>query len=421
MPFADYIAFAARHRRFLAFGFLLTFTSSAGQTYFIGLFGPELREVFALSHTGWGSLYLIGTLASALILPWTGQWIDRLDLRLYVGLALAGLAIACLMISLSQSVVMLTVAIFLLRQTGQGITSHAAATSMARYHGPDRGKALALASTGMAFAEALLPLLAVLGIAWLGWRLTYSLAGAFILLLLLPMALWLLRGHKERHQRHLASIGKSTISGGSGYDGHTRRQMLSEIGFYLLLPAFTAPSVIVTAQFFHHLTLAESKGWSATWMTGNYWVFALFAVISSLAAGPLIDRLTARRVIPLFLLPLTMALILVAPVQGDLWLLPYLALLGCSSGIAFTGFNAVWPELFGIRHLGAIRSLTGAIGVFASALGPVITGILLDAGLTMSSIGLGYAGYCIIATLLLLQALRQPIGAQEQSRLGHVG
>lgn len=406
MSLVDYITFAGRHRQFLAFGFLLTFTSSAGQTFFIGLFGPEVRLAFDLSHTEWGGLYLAGTLASAMVLPWSGQLIDRMDLRLYVLLALVGLAVACLVMSLAQSIIMLTIAIFLLRQAGQGVTSHAAATSMARYHGNDRGKALAIASTGIAVGEAILPVLAILAIASLGWRNTYGLAGLVILLVMLPAALWLLRGHRARHDLHLARTVAATSSSPTPSNDRTRRQMLGEPRFYLMLPAFVAPSFIMTALFFHHLTLAEGKGWSATWMTGQYWVFALSAVIASLAAGPLIDRLTAARIMPLFLVPLTMALFLLTPAEAAGWLILYLALLGLTSGIAFTGFTALWAELYGASHLGAIRSLVGAISVFASALGPVTAGALLDAGTAMETIALGFAAYCLGATLLLLQALR---------------
>lgn len=408
MLLIDYLAFTGRHRRFLAFGFLLTFASSAGQTFFIGLFGPDIRETFGLDHTGWGGLYLIGTLASAFVLPWTGQLIDRLDLRWYVAFALVGLAVACLAMSLAHSIVTLTIAIFLLRQMGQGVTSHAAATSMARYHGPDRGKALAIASIGMAAGEAILPILAILAIAGIGWRATYGLASAIIILLLLPLALLLLSRHGDRHRRHLADQkGRKTVDRTKVPD-HNRRQMLTDPRFYLLLPAFTAPSIIMTALFFHHLTLADSKGWSAAWMTGQYWVFAASAVVSSLAAGPLIDRLSARRIMPLFLLPMVMALILLAPSEAAIWLLPYLALLGLTAGLAFTGFTALWAELYGTAHLGAIRSLAGAISVFASALGPVMAGVLLDAGMAMDVIGLGFAGYALVATLSLIQALRLP-------------
>lgn len=419
MALVDYLTFAGRHRRFLAFGFLLTFTSSAGQTFFIGIFGPEIRDAFDLSHTGWGSLYLIGTLASALILPWTGQLIDRLDLRWYVAFALIGLAIACLAMSLIQSLLALTIAIFLLRQMGQGVASHAAATSMARYFGPDRGKALAIASTGIAAGEAILPILAILGISVIGWRMTYGLTSVFILFVLLPAALLLLRDHTDRHQRHLhAERARASVNLGDVKD-RNRRQMLTEPRFYLMLPAFVAPSIIMTALFFHHLTLAEGKGWTAIWMTGQYWVFALFAVTGSLAAGPLIDRLSAKRIMPLYLTPMVMALILLVPAEAPLWVVPYLALLGLTAGLAFTGFSALWAELYGTGHLGAIRSLAGAIGVFASALGPVLAGVLLDRGVSMEIIGLGFAGYGLIATLLLLQALRMPVANKVEEVFRH--
>lgn len=406
MSLADYFAFAGRHRRFLAFGFLLSFTSSAGQTFFIGLFGPAIRSDFELSHTEWGSLYLVGTLASAFLLPWTGQLIDRFDLRLYVAMALFGLACACFAMSMTHSVLFLAVAIFLLRQTGQGLTSHAAATSMARYHGPDRGKALAIASVGIAVAEAILPLLAVLAIVSFGWRQTYGLAGLVILFVLLPGTLWLIGDHKKRHRQHLAMMQEPVAPGQSSNRHHTRWQMLSEPRFYMILPAFLAPSFIMTALFFHHLTLADGKGWSATWMTGQYWIFALCAILASLASGPLIDRFTAMRVMPLFLLPLVIALVLLTPAEAPLWLLPYLAFLGLTSGLAFTGFSALWAELYGAKHLGAIRSLASAISVFASALGPVTVGLLLDAGMMMETIGLGFAAYCLGATCLLVHALR---------------
>ena len=77
----EYFTFLARQRRFLLFGLLLTFTSSAGQTYFIGIFGPEIRLSFDLSHTQWGSVYLAGTLLSTAFLPFSGQLIDRIDTR----------------------------------------------------------------------------------------------------------------------------------------------------------------------------------------------------------------------------------------------------------------------------------------------------------------------------------------------------
>lgn len=83
MPFSGYLEFLARQRRFVAFGFVMAFASSFGQTYFIGIFGPGIQAEFDLSHTLWGAIYMVGTIASALLLPWSGRRIDTLDLRTY--------------------------------------------------------------------------------------------------------------------------------------------------------------------------------------------------------------------------------------------------------------------------------------------------------------------------------------------------
>ena len=403
-PLQQYLSLTRNHARFLAFGFLMAFTSSAGQTYFIGIFGPDIREVFELNHTQWGSIYLIGTLCSALILPWSGQLIDRIDLRRFTAIVVIGLSMACLTISLTSSVVMLTVAIFLLRHFGQGLTSHTSITSMARYMEGNRGKAIAIASMGYSTGEALLPVIAVGAILLLGWRSTYMVT-ALCVLGLVPILLWTLRGHGDRHQKFTDqqtkdSGDKETVV------SKTRKQMLREPRFYLLLPAILAPSYIGTGLFFHHLTLADAKGWSAIWVTGNYWLYALCTIVTSLMAGPIIDRFTAARVLPYYLVPLILALMLLIPAKDSIWVLPYMILIGINTGIHFTGVSALWAEIYGTRHLGGIKSTVGAIGVFASALGPVSIGIILDMGYTFNAVCIYFSIFSVISTGLLLKGLK---------------
>ena len=128
MPLVAYARFAAAHRRLIAFGFLAAFASSYGQTYFIGIFGPAIQAEFGLSHTAWGTIYMLGTLGSAILLPWTGKQIDRLDLRLYTSLVGLLAVLACVVTALAIDPVMLVIAIFLLRQSGQGLMSHVGIT-----------------------------------------------------------------------------------------------------------------------------------------------------------------------------------------------------------------------------------------------------------------------------------------------------
>ena len=119
MQSSNYIRFAVDNRRFLAFGFLVALSSSFGQTFFIGVFGPGLREEFGLTHGDWGLVYMAGTLASALVLPWSGRLIDRIDLRVFSAAVFIGLAAACFVMATTGHVAVLVLAIFLLRQFGQ--------------------------------------------------------------------------------------------------------------------------------------------------------------------------------------------------------------------------------------------------------------------------------------------------------------
>lgn len=409
MPVRSYLRLAASQPRLLGFGFAMTFSSSIGQTYFIGAFGPAIQQEFALGHGAWGAIYMAGTLLSAALLPWTGAGIDRLALARFTALVVAALVAAAAFMALVPAAGLLIVAVFLLRQAGQGLASHTGTTAMARHFFADRGKAVALASLGFAVGETVLPVLAVLAIAAVGWRATYG-GAALILALALPPLLWaLLRGTAARPPQAVARAPGASASGANGASGPrswTRREILRDPRFYLLLPGVVAPSFVVTALFFHHLTLAEIKGWGAAWLTGSYWVYAVGSVLATLCVGPLIDRITAVRVLPGFLLPLAAGLLIIWAFDDPLWAWPYLFLIGLTSGLAYAAVTALWAEVYGVAHLGAIRALAVAISVFASALGPVVLGGLMDAGSTVETICLLFALYCLVASLLLIAGLK---------------
>ncbi len=409
----EYWRFARANPRFLGFGFLLAFLSSAGQTYFVGVFGSDIQADFGLEPGSWGRIYMLGTLASALVINWSGSLIDRYDLRLFAAASLVGLAAACLVISAATTLPLLIFAVFLLRQFGQGLTSHTGITSMARYHDTDRGKAIALAAIGFATGEACLPVLGIYLAATIGWRETFRLV-ALAVLVSISLALWLLRGQRARHAAHAAELERRAAANPATGD-YTRRQVLGELRFYLLLPAMTSPAMIGTAMFFFPAEIATAKGWSPLWLTGNYWLYSTVSVATTIYSGLLIDRYTARRVVPLFLLPLALALLVINLAEHRFVVWPYLLLMGVSFGIYFPGLSALFAELYGARHLGAIKSLTNAIMVFASALGPAIMGTLLDFGFSFFAIALTFAAFSLGATVLLAYALRMPSRARAES------
>ena len=264
MNSSGYLRFAIENRRFLAFGLLVSFASSPGQTIFIGVFGPELRAEFGLSHGEWSSIYMAGTLLSALVLPWSGRQLDRFDLRHFtlavsIGLTVAclamastagvGLTVACLAMASTAGVVWLIAAVFLLRQFGQGLMSMTAMTSMARYFDANRGKAISIGALGLAIGEAGLPFFTVLAIGAIGWRPTYVVTGVIVALAVAPAVYWLLKGHGERHRRHL-ELHHAPVLATNGGRSWTRAEVLRDTRFYLLMVGMVAPSLVMTGMIF---------------------------------------------------------------------------------------------------------------------------------------------------------------------------
>ena len=409
MSSAGLFKFAVANRRFIAFGFLAASASSFGQTYFIGIFGPVFQAEFGLSHTIWGSIYLIGTLASAAMLPVSGKLIDHIPLRRYALWVCGLLMLACGLTTLVNGAITLIFSIFLLRHAGQGLMSHIAITTMARYFSAGRGRAIAIATLGFSLGEALLPFLAVLAIASYGWRWTYGGVVLYLGLIVIPIFLLLLKDLGDRPPADTAPMSRAEQKQIQQQRSWTRAEVLRDPRIYLLLPGLLAAPIISTAMFFHHLTLAGAKGWSYAWITGSYLIYAVSTVITALIVGQTIDRLGAVRLVPFMLLPLISAMIVIAVFNNPFAVWLYMVLMGINIGIAHTSVSAMWAEMYGVKHLGAIRSLATAVGVFGTALGPVTLGSLMDWGLPIEHVCLIFAGYSVIGTCLMVATFRHKI------------
>ncbi|MGC1082204.1 MFS transporter, partial [Pantoea agglomerans] len=103
--------------------------SSFGQTYFVSLYGQDLRQAFGLSDGGLGGLYAAGTVMSAVTLTWAGRMIDYTTTRRFTLAVTLLLITACLLVSGAQAAWMLCAGFYLLRLGGQGLMVHTALTA----------------------------------------------------------------------------------------------------------------------------------------------------------------------------------------------------------------------------------------------------------------------------------------------------
>ncbi len=391
------LTFLRAHGQLLGFGLTMAMCSSFGQTFFISLFGAEIRAALGLSHGGFGTLYALGTLGSAALLVFGGRLIDRWPLVLFAGTVLGGLAIACLAMSAVESVAGLALAIFGLRFFGQGLSSHASLTAMARYFERERGRAVAIASLGYPAGEALWPPLVVALLVGFSWRTLWLGAAIVLVLVALPLVLWLLKGHGARD---IALKARSRDGAGDA----TLGQALREGRFWLRMPALLAPSFISTGLIFHQVHIAATKGWPMSLMAGSFSFYALGSVASVMLIGGLVDRMSARRLVPFFLTPLVCACLALAASDAPYMAPVFFALLGVGAGATTSILGTLWAELYGVAHLGAIRAFAQAAMVFSTGLAPAVLGLLIDAGVGAGAIALGCAAYCFGASTLAFAA-----------------
>lgn len=388
-------AFLANNSRPLAAGFLLTFFGSFGQTFFIALFGGHFRAEFGLSAGGFGGVYAVATLASAAAMIYAGQLVDRVPPQVYVAVIVAGLAAAAIALGAlpTSSVLFLGLVLFLLRLGGQGLMTHAAMTTMARVFDRSRGQAISFASIGHAAGEAVFPIMAVALIAFVGWRGAWLTIGFLLALLVAPLLTWLAGGAvKAAFARTRTAAARGQAQG-----DWTRRQVLRDPLFFVLLPATLTPPLINTGVFFHQVPLIEAKGWTLSIFAAAFATYAVSTVAGTLVGGRLVDRASASAVLRFALLPLAAGLLFMAMTDVPAIAHVYMVLAGVSAGIYYTLSTALWAEIYGVTHLGAIRALTAAAMVLSTALSPPVLGWLIDAGISIDAILVGCAAWTLAA------------------------
>jgi MFS family permease len=327
---------------------------------------------------------------------------------------LLGLAGATAVMAFASAVWVLVIAVFLLRLMGQGMMGHTAMMAMARWFVATRGRAIAIAGLGVALGEATMPILFVALKSYFDWRMLWLAAAgcpALLAILLFPLL------SRERTPQSFAAQSGSLGMRGRNW---TRTEVLRQRLFWLRLPMLLGPGAWNTAFFFHQVHFAEVKGWTHLELVALFPVMTVSGIASMLVTGWLIDRFGSTRIVGLHLLPLVGGYAIMG-LTGRLGAAAVgMVMMGLAVGANSTLSSSLWAEAYGTAHLGRIRAMVGAIMVLGSAIGPGVTGWLIDKGWTMPDQCLGIAAYFLLAAglgalggagarRLLGQRERQPV------------
>ena len=369
--------------------------SSFGQTYFISIFSGEIRNTFNLSHGDWGIIYGFGTFASAIVMIWAGGLTDIMRVRKLGPMVLCALSTSCLFMAFNPVVALLPVVIFCLRLTGQGMSTHIAAVAMSRWFVNNRGKALSISNLGFSFGEAIIPLFLVSALIYFSWQKIWIIA-ALVTIFSIPILIWLLR-----QERSPQSIDAEDQSWGMNKLHWTRKKTISHPLFWFMMPAVIGQSAFNTAFFFQQVHFSEIKGWEHLSLVSMFPIYTGVAICMMILSGILLDKFGTAKLIPYFQLPMIIAFILFAFGETLYSALLGFIFLGITSGANTTLPNAFWAEFFGTKHLGSIKAAAAAAMVLGSAIGPALTGILLDFDISLNLQYVGISTFFIISSLLM--------------------
>ena len=381
----------------IIFGFIFTFFSSFGQSFFLGLFNPSIRETLSITHGQFGSIYASATLLSSFILIWVGKKIDDIDISKFAFFVIVLLAFSCFFFSKISSVMFLFFAILLMRFSGQGMMSHTATTTISRYFTKSRGKALSTAWFGLSSAEFILPVLTIYLLTFIDWRNIWIII-SLIVIGFLPLASFVLVKKLNFESREASDDSDKSVENIKSWK---RSEVIKDYRFYILGANMLAMPWITTGIFVYQSFILSSKNWGPFVIAKSFMAYSILSVITLFISGFLIDKFTSRKILMYMNLPLLLSSIVIIFFNDPKISFLFLGLIGISNGLANVLGSSTWAEIYGVRYIGSIKALTTALMVFSTAFGTALYGLLIDRGYSIEQIATVSATYISIALIFL--------------------
>jgi len=389
--------FKSLNFKVILFGFIFTFFSSFGQSYFLGLFNSSIRDALSISHGQFGSIYASATLLSSFLIIWIGKKIDDVNVIKFAFFVVIFLSISSFFFSKINSVVYLFIAIFLMRLFGQGLMSHTASTTVSRFFDRSRGKALSTAWLGLSSAEFLLPILVVYLLTFLNWRDLWVYISFGIIIFLPLVSFFLVKNLKidSREKSEDLKIKEKEIK------QWRRSEVLKDYKFYIVCGNLLAMPWIFTGFAVFQSFILNSKNWGPYIIAQSFMAYSILSVITLSLAGFLIDKYSSRKLLIFMNIPIFFAVIVLIFFQSPISSFIFLGLMGMTNGFANVLGSATWAELYGVKYIGGIKAMTSALMVFSTAFGTAMFGFLIDKGFTIEEIA-SVSGFYIATMFILL-------------------
>ena len=387
----------------IVFGFIFTFFSSFGQSFFLGLFNSSIRDALSITHGQFGSIYASATLLSSIVLVWIGKKIDDVNILKFASYVIIFLSVSCFIFSKISSVIFLFVGIFLMRLAGQGLSSHTATTTISRFFEKNRGRALSTGWLGLSLAEFIMPVLIVFLLTFIEWR-DIWVSISILVILVLPVATFLLVKDVKLDTREESKIDENNKE----IKQWKRIEVLKDYRFYIMCMTMLAMPWIATGSFVYQSFISSSKEWGPYVIAQSFMAYSILSVITLFISGFLIDKFSSRKLLIYMNIPLLFGTIVLYYFDASLSSFVFFGLVGVTNGLANVLGSSTWAEIYGVKYIGSIKALTTALMVFSTAFGTALFGFLIDIGFSIEDIAV-VSGTYIFGSIILLYLVKNKL------------
>ncbi len=387
----------------IVFGFIFTFFSSFGQSFFLGLFNSSIRDALSITHGQFGSIYASATLLSSIVLVWIGKKIDDVNILKFASYVIIFLSASCFIFSKISSVIFLFVGIFLMRLAGQGLSSHTATTTISRFFEKNRGRALSTGWLGLSLAEFIMPVLIVFLLTFIEWR-DIWVSISILVILVLPVATFLLVKDVKLDTREESKIDENNKE----IKQWKRIEVLKDYRFYIICMTMLAMPWIATGSFVYQSFISSSKDWGPYVIAQSFMAYSILSVITLFISGFLIDKFSSRKLLIYMNIPLLFGTVVLYYFNAPLSSFVFFGLVGVTNGLANVLGSSTWAEIYGVKYIGSIKALTTALMVFSTAFGTALFGFLIDIGFSIEDIAV-VSGTYIFGSIILLYLVKNKL------------
>lgn len=367
--------------------FAVNFSTMCTGTLNYGLFVLPMQRELALSRATFGWMQTTRRLSAGVLSFAVGWLVDRYGARVYISVSALFICGCLLLVSFSSQAWQFILLFGLIGVSGlaapNGIVT---SVPVAKWFVQKRGRALALATSGLGIGGIIFMPVTQWLIEGYGWRGAWQILALLFLLISMPASALFLRRQPE--DMGLRVDGEpSPDPAGDGRDGRqhtavesiwTVREAFRTGTMWKLVGVFALSGVAQGGASFHRIPYFVEKAYDPLLVSWSFAADAGGAAATALAAGWLADRVPIRFLAAVSFSGFIVAILLMIYVSSAQMMFLSTIVFGSSVGFGMIVHTYIFAAYYGRAFLGTIRGIVMPINLLSAGLGAPLVGYLHD-------------------------------------------